>query len=169
MSPASTPDLVVRNEERQSPRHLKLHGAQYEKNNKFSQIATGDLTLPGKENSFVCPTLSVGQAKLTQVQQMQPSAEMPQILASPSGRLTLPRKITEETVPSGHAQSLSFSQKVHCYDAELNKPTSPAKYGSNCRPLEKLGKIRKSTAANLYREQKSGHKTSWVGVQYTSI
>ncbi|XP_017651944.1 protein FAM208B-like, partial [Nannospalax galili] len=145
VSPASSPNPVVRTEETQQSQaisscHLKLHGTQYEKSNQFSHIKSGDLTLPGKENSFVGPTLSVGQEELTQVQQMQLSAEMPQILASHPGRLTLPHKITEEIFPGVHAGTLSFSEKVQCYDTDLNKPTSPAKYGGNFRPLEKLGK-----------------------------
>lgn len=142
VSPASSPDPIVQTEETQpSPCCLKLHGTQSEKNNKFSQIKSGDLTIPEKGNSFVGPKTSMGQDKLPHVQ-VQLSAEMPQILnnAGREGRVTLPGEITEFSVPDEHNEDLSFSEKVQCYDTELNKPTSPPKYGDNFKPLEKLVK-----------------------------
>ncbi|XP_051050768.1 protein TASOR 2 isoform X3 [Phodopus roborovskii] len=140
VSPASSPDHVVQTEETQpSLCCLKLHGTQSEKSNKFSQIKSGDLTIPEKGNGFVGPTTSMGQDKLTHVQ-IQLSAETPQILnnAGIEGRETVPGEITEFSAPSEHIESLSFSERVHCYDAELNKPTSPPKYGGNSKPFEKL-------------------------------
>ncbi|MEJ1284457.1 family with sequence similarity 208 member B [Cricetulus griseus] len=130
VSPASSPDPIVQTEETQpSPCCLKPHGAESEKSSNFSQIKSGDLTIPEKGNSFVGPKPSMGQDKLPQVQ-VQISAEMPQILnnAGIEGRVTVPGEITEFSVPSEHNENLSFSEKVQCYDTELSKSTSPPKY-----------------------------------------
>lgn len=140
VSPASSPDPIVQTEETQpSPCCLKPHGAESEKSSNFSQIKSGDLTIPEKGNSFVGPKPSMGQDKLPQVQ-VQISAEMPQILnnAGIEGRVTVPGEITEFSVPSEHNENLSFSEKVQCYDTELSKSTSPPKYRGNFKPLEKL-------------------------------
>ncbi|XP_032740971.1 protein TASOR 2 isoform X2 [Rattus rattus] len=149
VSPASSPDPIVQTGDRQSsPCCLKLQGSQSEKTNTFSQIKSGDLTIPEKESSLVGPESPKEQDKLAQTQ-VQLSAEMPQIPtnAEIEGRDAVPGKVTEVTVPSEH-ENLSFSEKVQCYDTELNKPTSPAKYGGNFKPLEKPVKSGNSLEAD---------------------
>nr|XP_044618243.1 protein TASOR 2 isoform X5 [Equus asinus] len=149
VSPASSPDPLVPAEETQPSQalslcSLKLHDTQCEKSDKFSQIESVDLAIAEKENSFVGPTNPVGQANLTQVQQMRLSAEAPLVLLNnhPGRRerhFTLPGKVTEEVVPSEHSEGFSFSEKVpHC-DRELDQPASAARYRDDFKPsLEKL-------------------------------
>uniref|UniRef100_A0A8C8Z5U0 Transcription activation suppressor family member 2 n=1 Tax=Prolemur simus TaxID=1328070 RepID=A0A8C8Z5U0_PROSS len=148
VSPASSPDVPGPVEETKpfqavSPCALRLHGTQYKKNNGFSHFVSGDLGVTEKENC-VSPTHPVGQDNLTQVQQMQLSAEMPLILTHHTGRkgrLTLPGKVTEEVVPGECDESLSFSEKVQCCGTELNQPALAAEYRGDFKPpLEKLVK-----------------------------
>ncbi|KAL1784676.1 FAM208B isoform X1 [Sigmodon hispidus] len=146
VSPASSPDPIVQTDETKPSSYcLELHGTQPEKK-KFSQVKSGEIL--EKENSFVDPTTSVGQDKLTQ-EQVQFSAETPQILSNAGlgGRVTVPGEITEFSVPSEHNEGLSFSEKVQCYETELNKPTSPPRYGGNFEPLEKTIKSGNSLQA----------------------
>ncbi|XP_057642882.1 protein TASOR 2 isoform X2 [Chionomys nivalis] len=159
VSPASSPDPIVQTEETQPTPCLKLHGTQSEKSSEFSQVKSGDLTIAGKENSFVGPKTSMGQNKLTQVQ-VQLSAEMPQVLTSAGreGRVTVPSEIAEFSVPSEQDESLSFSEKVQCQDTELNKPTSPPKYGGNFKPLGKLLKSGNSLQAICMENRNLGIK-----------
>ncbi|XP_076795524.1 protein TASOR 2 isoform X3 [Arvicanthis niloticus] len=125
VSPATSPDPIVQTGDRQSsPCCLKLCGLQSEKTNKFSKIKSGDV--PEKE-SLVGPNSPKGQDKLAQVQ-VQLSAD-----TEVEGRVTVPGKVTEVSVPSEHNENLSFLEKVQCYDTELNKPISPASF----KPLEK--------------------------------
>ncbi|XP_028350653.1 protein TASOR 2 isoform X4 [Physeter macrocephalus] len=135
VSPASSPDCQVPGEEAQpawavSPSSFKLCGAHCEKSDRSSQVESVDLAITEKENSFVGPTHPVGQDNLTQIQQMQLSAEMPLILKNHLGRkdrfLTLPSEVTEEIVPSECGEGYSFSEKVPHHDAELNQPASAA-------------------------------------------
>ena len=158
VSPASSPDPIVQTEETQPTPCLKLHGTQSEKSSEFSQDKSGDLTIAGKENSFVGPKTSMGQNKLTQVQ-VQLSAEMPQVLTSAGieGRVTVPGEIAEFSVPS-EQESLSFSEKVQCHDIELNKPTSPPKYVGNVKPLGKLLKSGNSLQAICMENRNLGIK-----------
>ncbi|XP_031215264.1 protein TASOR 2 isoform X4 [Mastomys coucha] len=150
VSPASSPDPIVQiGDGQSSPCCLKLYGSQSEKTNEVSQIKSEDVTIPEKESLLVGPKSPKGQDKLAQVQ-VQLSAEMPQIPsnAEVEGRVTVPGKVTEVSVPSEHNENLSLSEKVQCYDTELNKPTSPAKYGSNFKPLEKPVKSGNSLEAD---------------------
>ncbi|XP_052013335.1 protein TASOR 2 isoform X4 [Apodemus sylvaticus] len=144
VSPASSPDPILQSGDRQSsPCCLKLHGSQSEKTNKLSHIKSGDVTMPEKESLLVGPK---GQDKLAQ--QMQLSAEMPQIPTNTvevEGRVAVPGQVTEVSIPSEH---VPFSEKVQCYDTELNKPTSPARYGGNFKPLEKPVKAGNSLEAD---------------------
>lgn len=135
VSPASSPDCQVPGEEAKpawpvSPSSFKLCDAHCEKTDRSSQVETVDLAITEKENSFVGPTHPVGQDNLTQIQQMQLSAEMPLILKNHPGRkdrfLTLPGEVTEEIVPSECGEGYSFSEKVPHHDAELNQPASAA-------------------------------------------
>ncbi|XP_059861973.1 protein TASOR 2 isoform X3 [Delphinus delphis] len=135
VSPASSPDCQVPGEEAQpawavSPSSFKLCDAHCKKTDRSSQVETVDLAITEKENSFVGPTHPVGQDNLTQIQQMQLSAEMPLILKNHPGRkdrfLTLPGEVTEEIVPSECGEGYSFSEKVPHHDAELNQPASAA-------------------------------------------
>ncbi|XP_059953550.1 protein TASOR 2 isoform X4 [Mesoplodon densirostris] len=135
VSPASSPDCQVPGEEAQparaeSPSSFKLCGEHCEKSDRSSQVESVDLAITEKENSFVGPTHPVGQDNLTQIQQMQLSAEMPLILKNHPGRkdrfLTLPGEVTEELVPSECGEGYSFSEKVPHHDAELNQPASAA-------------------------------------------
>nr|XP_012596680.1 protein FAM208B isoform X3 [Microcebus murinus] len=137
VSPASSPDAPVPVEETRplqavSPCALRLHGTQYAKSNGFPHFESGDVGIAEKENSFVSPTRPVGQDNLTQVQQMQFSAEMPLMLTNHpgrKGRLTLPGNVTEEVVPGECEESLSFSEKMQCCGAELlNQPALAAEY-----------------------------------------
>lgn len=160
VSPASSPDPIVQTGDRQSsPCCLKLQGSQSEKTNTFSQIKSGDLTIPEKESSLVGPESPKEQDKLAQTQ-VQLSAEMPQIPtnAEIEGRDAVPGKVTEVTVPSEH-ENLSFSEKVQCYDTELNKPTSPAKYGGNFKPLEKPVKSGNSLEADCMENRNMDMKS----------
>ncbi|XP_032956583.1 protein TASOR 2 isoform X2 [Rhinolophus ferrumequinum] len=148
VSPASSPDPQVPVEETQScqsvsPCSLKLPDSQCEESKKFSQIESVDLAITEKENCFVGPTHPVGHDTLTRVQQMQLSAEMPLVLNNYPGRkdrhLTLPGKVSEETVPSENDESVSFSEKVPCCDTELNHPALTASYGADFKTsVEKL-------------------------------
>ncbi|XP_010619735.1 protein TASOR 2 isoform X3 [Fukomys damarensis] len=149
VSPASSPDPPVPTEETWppqavSPCSLKLHGTQCEKGNRFSQIESNDTAVTEKENSSIDPSRLVRQENITQLQQIQLSAKMPLLLTDhPGGKGTLmfPGKITEEIVPREHGEGLSFSEKVQCYDAELNKHGLVANYGDNSKlSLEKLVK-----------------------------
>ncbi|KAB0394110.1 hypothetical protein E2I00_017438, partial [Balaenoptera physalus] len=135
VSPASSPDCQVPGEEVQparavSPSSFKLCDTHCEKSDRSSQVESVDLAITEKENSFVGPTHPVGQDNLTQIQQMQLSAEMPLILKNHPGRkdrfLTLPGEVTEEIVPSECGEGFSFSEKVPRHDAELNQPASAA-------------------------------------------
>ncbi|XP_058913450.1 protein TASOR 2 isoform X6 [Kogia breviceps] len=135
VSPASSPDCQVPGEEAQpawavSPSSFKLRDAHCEKSDRSSQVESVDLAITEKENSFVGPTHPVGQDNVTQIQQMQLSAEMPLILKNHPGRkdrfLTLPSEVTEEIVPSECGEGYSFSEKVPHHDAELNQPASAA-------------------------------------------
>ncbi|KAM6177367.1 LOW QUALITY PROTEIN: protein TASOR 2 [Erethizon dorsatum] len=144
VSPASSPNPPVPTEETWSsqavsPSSFTLHGTQCERSNKFCQDESEDLAVTEKENSFVGPTHLMGQENLTQLQQIQLSVKMPLILTNHPGeksRLMLPGKTTEE---SEHGEGLPFSEKVQCYDPELNKPALVANYGNNFKPsLEKL-------------------------------
>ncbi|XP_012520382.1 PREDICTED: protein FAM208B [Propithecus coquereli] len=145
VSPASSPGTPVPVEETRpfqavSPCALRLHGTQYAKSNGFSHFESGDLGVTEKENSFVSPTPPVGQDNLTQVQQMQLSAEMSLILTNHpgrKGRLTLPGKVTKEVVPGQCDESLPFSEEVQCCGTELNQPALAAEYRSDFKPLEK--------------------------------
>ncbi|KAM5285988.1 protein TASOR 2 isoform 1-T1 [Hipposideros larvatus] len=147
VSPASSPDPQVPVEETQSsqsvsPCSLKLPNTQCEKSNKFSQIGS-DLAITEKENSLVGPTHSVGDNTLTQVQQMKLSAEVPLVLNNHPGRkdrhLTFPGKVTEETRPNENNESFSFSEKVPCWDTELNHPAVTASYEADFKTsVEKL-------------------------------
>ncbi|XP_005383904.1 PREDICTED: protein FAM208B isoform X3 [Chinchilla lanigera] len=147
VSPASSPDPLVPMEETWSsqavsPSSLKLHGTQCEKS-KFSKVESEDLAVTEKQNSFIGPTPLVGQENLTQLQQIQLSANVPLMLTNPGtkGTLMLPGKTTEEIAPSEHGEGLSFSDKVQCCDPELNNPAVVANYGNNIKPsLEKLVK-----------------------------
>ncbi|XP_029403229.1 protein FAM208B isoform X3 [Mus pahari] len=137
VSPASSPDPIVQSGDRQlSPCCLKLHSSQSEESNQFSQMKSEEVTMPEKA-SLLGPESPKGQDKSAEVQ-VQISAEMPQIPtnAEVEGRLNVPGKGTEVSVPSEQSENLSFLEKVQC-DAELNKLTSPAKYGDNFKPLEK--------------------------------
>ncbi|CAO2595078.1 Protein TASOR 2, partial [Lemmus lemmus] len=159
VSPASSPDPIAQTEEIEPTLCLKLYGTQSEKSSEFSQIKSGDLTMAGKENYFVGPKTSMGQDKLTQVQ-VQLSAEMPQVLTSAEieGRVTVPGKKAEFSVPGEQNESLSFSEKVLCHDTELNKPTSPPKYGGNFKPLEKVLKSGNSLQAICMENRNLGIK-----------
>ncbi|XP_066135639.1 protein TASOR 2 isoform X2 [Saccopteryx bilineata] len=147
VSPASSPDSQVPVEETQpfqavSPYSLKPHDTQCEKRNKFSKIESVGLTITEKESSFVGPLHPVGQDNLTQVQQIQLSAEMPVVLNNhpeiKDRHLTLMGKVTGEIIPSEHDEGFSFSKKVPSCNTELNQPASTANYRADLKTsLEK--------------------------------
>ncbi|XP_024436393.2 protein TASOR 2 isoform X2 [Desmodus rotundus] len=137
VSPASSPDPQVPAEEIElsravSPFSLKHPNTQCEKSEKFSRITSLDLALREKENSYVGPIHPVGQDNLTQVQQIQLSAEIPLVLNNHPGKedrhLTFLGNVTEEIVPSEYDKGFSFSEKVPCFHTELNQPASTATY-----------------------------------------
>ncbi|XP_040823872.1 protein TASOR 2 isoform X4 [Ochotona curzoniae] len=141
-SPASNPDPPVSIEETRpvqtvTPCTLKLYGTQYEISNKFSQIVSGGLTLAEKENSVTGPNNAIlGQDKITQIQQMHLSAEIPLVLTSQPGgkdRLTLPSEAIEENTLSKQHEGLSFSEQVQHNDTKLNDPASTFKYEDNLK------------------------------------
>ncbi|XP_036119297.1 protein TASOR 2 isoform X1 [Molossus molossus] len=148
VSPASSPDPQVPVEETRpswamSPCSLKHPDTQCEKRETFSQIESVDLSIIEKENSFVGSIYPVGQDNLTQVQQIQLSAEMPLVLNNHPGKtdshLTLLDKVTEEIVPSEHNEGFSLSEKVPCCDTELDQPASTASHRADFKTsLEKL-------------------------------
>ncbi|XP_047375803.1 protein TASOR 2 isoform X5 [Sciurus carolinensis] len=149
VSPPSSPDPPVATKETRpsqavSPCSLDLHGIQCEKSNKLYQIGSGDLAVTEKENSFVSPNHPMGQGDLSQVQQIQFSAEIPLMLTNNPGRKgrpILPGKVTEEIVPNEHNEGFSFSEKMQCCNAVLNKSASAARYRGNVKPsVEKLVK-----------------------------
>ncbi|XP_069846641.1 protein TASOR 2 isoform X2 [Dipodomys merriami] len=149
VSPASSPGFPVSSEEIRpsqtvSPCNLKVCGTQYEKSKKCSQIEVEDLPITEKENCSVYSTYPVGKGDLTQVQQIQLSAEVPLKLTDhpgTKGRVILPGKASEGIIISDHDEVLAFSEKVQCSDAELNKPASVAKYEGDFKPyLEELAK-----------------------------
>ncbi|KAM8804219.1 protein TASOR 2 isoform 4-T6 [Rhynchonycteris naso] len=146
VSPASSPDSQVPVEETQpfqavSPYSLKHCDTQCEKRNKFSKIESVGLTITEKESSFVGPLHPVGQDNLTQVQQIQLSAEMPVVLNNhpeiKDRHLTLLGNVTGEIIPSEHDEGFSFSKKVPSYNTELNQPASTANYRADLTSLEK--------------------------------
>uniref|UniRef100_A0A8C5KX66 Transcription activation suppressor family member 2 n=1 Tax=Jaculus jaculus TaxID=51337 RepID=A0A8C5KX66_JACJA len=130
VSPPSSPDPQA-----VSPCSLKHHGIYGEKSNKLSQIGSVELGMPEKENSYVSPAHPLEQAKFTPGQHSHLSAEVPLVL---TGCPAAPDPATEQVVPSEHGEGTFSSRKVQGDGAELNKPTSLAKYRSD--PLEKLVK-----------------------------
>ncbi|XP_006891942.1 PREDICTED: protein FAM208B [Elephantulus edwardii] len=143
VSPASSPDLLVTNEETRpsqaiSPCSLKDHETQYEKSIKASKIESFNVALTEKENPSVGTAHPVGQDNLTWVKQMPHYAEMPLLLNSPTsgkdGRLTLPGKVTEEIAQSKHYEVLSFPENTLYCDVELNQPAAAAKYSQDFTP-----------------------------------
>ncbi|KAG8515930.1 Protein TASOR 2 [Galemys pyrenaicus] len=143
VSPPSSPDPQVLAEEIQpcqamSLCSLKLPHTQCEKNDKFFQANSVDLATNEKENPFVSPTHPVGQENITQVQQMQVSAEMPLVLNNHSGgkdrQLTLSNKVTEKIIPSEYDENFSFSEKTPCSDTESNQAASATNYRDDIKP-----------------------------------
>lgn len=165
VSPASSPDPHVAIEEKQpcqavSPCSLKLPHIQCEKSHKFSQNESGDLAITEKENSFVGPPHPVGHDNLTQVQQMQLSAEMPLVLNNHPERkdrhLTLPSKVTDEIVPCDNDEGFSFSEKVPCCDTEVSQPAVTASYRADFKTSQ--GKL--ATSGNPLQPVSTANRNS---------
>ncbi|XP_004691278.1 PREDICTED: protein FAM208B [Condylura cristata] len=134
VSPASSPDPQVLAEEIRPSQALSL----CEKNGKYFEVESGDLAINEKENLSVHPSHPMGQENITQVQQMQLSAETPLVLNNHSEgknkHLTLPSKVTDKIIRSECDESFSFSEKTSCCDTASNRAAPATSCRDDCKP-----------------------------------